>query len=135
MLLEGYGLSILPFLLSTSSNFSICRRASDAAEPLLQRLEETYPPRPVVTRPRSKSKPDDIFIHPTNSNIARADAFALDLGLSGETERVQGNFRAQDDTWEVGKGRDMARELLGSRSKKEVKHSQVFHLGSESDSD
>lgn len=113
----------------------MCRRDSEVAEPLLHRLEETYPPKSLMTRPRCKSKPDDIFIHPTNSNIARADAFALELGLSGQTERVQGNIRGQEATWEVGKGRDMARELLGSRPKKTGRNSQIFHVGSESDSD
>jgi len=92
--------------------------AAEAAEPLLHRLEETYPLKPFVTRPRCKSKPDDIFIHPANSNIARADAFALELGLSDQTQRVQGHNCGQDSTWGVGKGRDMARELLGSRPKR-----------------
>ncbi|KAF8808058.1 hypothetical protein BYT27DRAFT_7098334 [Phlegmacium glaucopus] len=70
--------------------------------------------RPLLsTRPRSRSKPDDIFIHPAQSNIARADAVALELGLAGETERVQGNFVAQGNSaWEVGKGRGLAREML-----------------------
>jgi len=83
-------------------------------QPLLSK-ERAYP----KTRPRSKSKPDDIFIHPTQSNIARADAFALQLGLAGETERVQG-YKApeQEDTgWEVGKGKDYAREMLAGSTK------------------
>lgn len=78
------------------------------SRPLLSKEQRAYP----KTRPRSKSKPDDIFIHPTQSNIARADAFAMQLGLAGETERVQG-FKVPEDTgWEVGKGKDFAREML-----------------------
>ncbi|KAI0652569.1 hypothetical protein C8Q79DRAFT_1020757 [Trametes meyenii] len=81
----------------------------------------SYPPapassRPIVTRPRSKSKPEDIFIHPNDSNLARADAAALELGLTGDTERVKANmYPADEDPWEHGKGRDVARELLLGR--------------------
>ncbi|KAH8094726.1 hypothetical protein BXZ70DRAFT_947289 [Cristinia sonorae] len=66
------------------------------------------------TRPRSKSKPADIFIHPAESNLARADAAAQQLGVSGDTERVKSNQYPVDDdaAWEVGKGKDFARELL-----------------------
>ena len=80
----------------------------DISRPLLPK-ERTYP-----KTPRSKSKPDDIFIHPTQSNIARADAFAMQLGLAGETERVQGfNVPEREDSrWEVGKGKEFAREML-----------------------
>lgn len=46
------------------------------------------------------------------SNIARADAVALQLGLAGETERVQGFRAPEDSAWEVGEGRDLAREML-----------------------
>ncbi|KAH9897684.1 hypothetical protein C8Q73DRAFT_682163 [Cubamyces lactineus] len=80
----------------------------------------SYPPtaasRPTTTRPRSKSKPESIFIHPNESNIARADAAAVTLGLSGDTERVKANvYPADEDPWEHGKGRDVARELLLGR--------------------
>jgi len=86
----------------------------DISDPLLSK-EGAYP----KTRPRSKSKPDDIFIHPTQSNIARANAFALQLSLAGETERVQG-FKVPEPEgtgWEVGKGKDFARELLAGSTK------------------
>ncbi|KAK7465507.1 hypothetical protein VKT23_005482 [Stygiomarasmius scandens] len=86
-----------------------------------------------VTRPRSRSKPDDIFIHPTHSNIARADAVALELGLSGPTERVSGNYSENSTPWETGKGREAARALLGS-AKSEPNFS-VGDDGSDSDSD
>ncbi|KAI0830885.1 hypothetical protein BC628DRAFT_1416372 [Trametes gibbosa] len=76
----------------------------------------SYPPaRPITTatRPRSKSKPESIFIHPNHSNLARADAAAVELGLAGDTERVKSNvYPAEEDPWAHGKGRDVARELL-----------------------
>lgn len=64
------------------------------------------------TRPRFKSKPNDIFIHPAQSNLARADAVALQLGLGGETELVQGFKVPEGSAWEVGEGRHLAREIL-----------------------
>ncbi|KAG1749748.1 uncharacterized protein EDB91DRAFT_762911 [Suillus paluster] len=66
------------------------------------------------TRPRAKSKPEAIVIHPGNSNLARADAVAQELGITGETERVKLNrYPVDQDAWELGKGRDIARQLLG----------------------
>ena len=66
-------------------------------EPLLSSSEEayalegsSYPPLP-SGRPRSRSKPESIFIHPNHSNIARADAAAVQLGLAGDTDLVKGN--------------------------------------------
>ncbi|KAK7695109.1 hypothetical protein QCA50_002299 [Cerrena zonata] len=72
---------------------------------------------PFVGRPRSKSKPTSIFIHPNESNVARADAAAQQLGLLGDTELVKANQYPAQDTgpWEIGKGKDMARELMGTR--------------------
>jgi len=71
-------------------------------------------------RPRSRSKPDAIFIHPAQSNLARADAVALELGLSGSTDRVHGNRypREEPSAWEVGAGQGAARALLGSANRK-----------------
>ena len=75
----------------------------------------SYPPTR-SNRPRSKSKPDSIFIHPNHSNIARADAAAVQLGLAGDTDLVKGNvYPADGETWEHGRGRDVARELLLAR--------------------
>ena len=52
----------------------------DAEEPLLERNSAPIALGSVPqTRPRSKSKPDSIFIHPRFNNIARADAAALEL--------------------------------------------------------
>ena len=88
-------------------------------EPLLRSSEDdryasnsSYPPtRP--NRPRSRSKPDSIFIHPNESNLARADAAAVQLGLSGDTELVKANvYPSDEDRWELGRGKDVARELL-----------------------
>ena len=103
-------------------------------QPLLTCEERVYPLKNVQTRPRSKSKPDDIFIHPTNSNIARADAVAQELGISGDTDRVTGHsYPKEEPAWEIGKGRDVAREMLGS-TKKIPSHGS-FYIGNDSDSD
>jgi len=94
-----------------------------------------YTPPPVAeqtvsatTRPRSKSKPDGIFIHPTHSNIARAEVIAVRMGFGIENNEyvdsssytyprspsqnsdtpVLGNRRG----WGAGNGRDVARGLL-----------------------
>ena len=72
---------------------------------------------PFIGRPRSKSKPTSIFIHPTESNVARADAAAQQLGIFGDTDLVKSNqYRAQQSSaWETGKVKDVARELMGTR--------------------
>ena len=77
------------------------------------------PRSPPTIRPRakSKSKPSDIFIHPNYSNISRADAMAVEMGIHGDTDRVKSNTAAEDDNaWELGKGRAVARELLRGSS-------------------
>jgi len=52
-----------------------------------------------------------------NSNIARADAAALEMGLAGSTERVQSyGYTKEEPPWEMGKGKDMAREMLLGRA-------------------
>lgn len=87
--------------------------------------EQAAPP---TTRPRSKSKPDEIFIHPAHSNIARAEVIAIRMGFGAENNeyvdassytypqspqnndtRTSGNQRG----WGTGSGRDVARGLLG----------------------
>lgn len=114
---------------------SLPRNTHDTVnQPLLPREERVYPLKTVQTRPRSKSKPDDIFIHPTDSNIARADAVAQELGISGDTERVKGHSYPKDEpAWEIGKGRDVARELLGPKKKTPSQGS--FYIGDDSESD
>ncbi|KAG1810173.1 uncharacterized protein HD556DRAFT_1318506 [Suillus plorans] len=68
---------------------------------------------------RMKSKPEAILIHPGDSNLARADAAAQELGIAGDTERVKANrYPVDQDAWEYGKGRDVARQLLGSTARR-----------------
>lgn len=80
------------------------------SEPLLGHAAE---PRGTV---RTKSKPTAMFIHPYDSNLARADAAAFELGIAGDTELVKGNRLLDDGTWESGNGRTVARELFGGSS-------------------
>ncbi|KAI0094386.1 hypothetical protein BDY19DRAFT_16695 [Irpex rosettiformis] len=100
-----------PYKLSSSSgSTSSLPRARPSSS------EANVDPEPPFARPRSKSKPDAIWIHPTESNIARADARAIQLGLvQGDTNFVNANqLPAEGETaWEIGRGRDVARELLG----------------------
>jgi len=114
-----------------------CRNLGPDLQPLLSQNQQ-----PCKTRPRSKSKPDEIFIHPAESNIARADAVALELGLGGNTERVTSHHYHSRDmpTWETGKGRDVARQMLAGPAKpphsQRQSHEQFFiGKGSDSDSD
>lgn len=66
-----------------------------------------------------KLKPEAIIIHPGDSNLARADVAAQELGIAGDTERVKLNRYAGDqNAWEYGKGRDIARQLLGGRAQR-----------------
>ncbi|KAG9314150.1 exonuclease V a 5' deoxyribonuclease-domain-containing protein [Chiua virens] len=82
-------------------------------EPLLGTSYEPFRRR--HTNPRVRSKPDNIFIHPNENNLARADAVALQLGLAGDTELVQGNnLRADGHSWQLGKGKELARETFGA---------------------
>ncbi|KAG7452221.1 uncharacterized protein BT62DRAFT_290160 [Guyanagaster necrorhizus] len=92
---------------------------------------------PTHSRPRSKSKPDHIFIHPTQSNLARADAAAFEMGIGGNTERMRGNMYTEEaTTWEMGKGREGARALMGQpRVRGEPQRQSSFHVGSLSDSE
>jgi len=90
-------------------------------------------------RPRSKSKPE-IFIHPTQSNLARADAAALSLGLAGNTVRVNGvgtRYPHEAAAWEAGRGPDVARSLLGNGNKRAsaAPRRPPFHIGGDEDSD
>ena len=59
-----------------------------------------------------RSKPDSLFIHPNESNLARADAVALELGVASDTELAQGN-NADGRAWELGRGRDVAKATFG----------------------
>ncbi|PPQ99944.1 hypothetical protein CVT26_009299 [Gymnopilus dilepis] len=117
-------------------NLPLRNMTEPATQPLLSREEQSHPLKSFRTRPRSKSKPDEIFIHPTESNIARADAVAMEMGIAGETERVQAFlYQHEAPPWEMGKGKDIAREmLLGSHTRK--RSQEQFHINSSySDSD
>ncbi len=92
------------------------------------------PRSPPYTRPRakSKSKPASLFIHPNQSNLSRADAAAVELGLHGSTERVKATGKYGDDedvAWEHGKGRDVARELLRGKSARADEQQKLFNIG------
>lgn len=101
---------------SVSSMSSLSSQADTVTTSLLNNNSASVN-HPTIMRTRSKSKPDNIFIHPAQSNLARADAAAQQLGLSGDTDLVQGSTYLENGEghWELGKGRDTARELLGSR--------------------
>ncbi|KAK0233514.1 copper transporter [Armillaria fumosa] len=92
---------------------------------------------PTHSRPRSKSKPNHIFIHPNQSNLARADAAAFEMGIGGNTERMRGNMYTQEAAaWEMGKGREGARALMGQpRTRGEPQRQSSFRVGSPSDSE
>ena len=123
---------------TTPSSKCVTRRPSfdQAEEPLLHHLpsnESTAAMCSVTTttRPRSKSKPTQIFIHPSQSNFARADAFALQRGLGGSTEYVSNvGHPGSAESWREGKGQEAARELLGHRRSTS---SSQFQIGDDGD--
>ncbi|KAJ7894579.1 copper transporter [Mycena leptocephala] len=77
---------------------------------------------------RAKSKPEEIFIHPTQSNVACADA-----ALS--TDRIQGTrYPHEAAAWEAGKGPDVARSLLGNTKRGSVGPRRApFQIGGDDD--
>ncbi|KAI0066496.1 hypothetical protein BV25DRAFT_1796898 [Artomyces pyxidatus] len=111
-------------------------------EPLLSPTSPIPSDKPYTARPRakSKSKPAHIFIHPNESNIARADAVAVEMGLHGSTDRVKSHMYPEDAAetpWQQGKGRDLAREMMGgsrihSRTESQQKLFRVGDSGSDS---
>ncbi|KAJ7045133.1 copper transporter [Mycena alexandri] len=76
--------------------------------PLYTHRSSSEDPTAFLQHRRSRSKPDGIFIHPKESNIARADTAMRSL------ERLP----LDSATWETGKGPEAARALLGNNSKK-----------------
>jgi len=73
---------------------------------------------PQHNRFRSKTKPEGIFIHPNDSNIFRADAVALEMGITGDAELAKGNgYSRNEEAREHGKVSDKAREILASSSR------------------
>jgi len=100
-------------------------------QPLLYRPIEdrTRVNRTFATRSRSKSKPESIFIHPTHSNLARADAAALEMGIGGDTERVKGTHLPSDpEAWQQGRGRDFARELFSAAARSYSPEHEPFRI-------
>ncbi|KAH8835590.1 hypothetical protein DL96DRAFT_1574846 [Flagelloscypha sp. PMI_526] len=91
------------------------------------------------TRPRSRSKPDELFIHPLQSNVARADATAIRMGLESDTENVVQPTYGHDASWQAGAGRDAARQAFASSGLQENGRShpdsQPFNLGEDSEDD
>jgi len=93
-----------------------------------------------------KTKPPGLFIHPNHSNIARADAVAVELGLRAERSQAPRTSSDSDDStlgWVQDRGRETAHALFGgsqqsrtnlhSRSDSEQKLFQVGESDSESD--
>jgi hypothetical protein len=77
---------------------------------------------------RGKVKPTGLFIHPKNSNLTRADAAAVELGLHRSTERVEAlrtSCDSDDDdvmaAWGQGRGRDTARNLLAGATHRQTR--------------
>ena len=78
-----------------------------------------------MRKSRSRTKPAGLFIHPNNSNLARADAVAVELGLHGSTEHVSAPRMSSDSEdngtlWDHDRGRDAARALLGGTGKAQL---------------
>jgi len=93
------------------------RESYPVNEPLLGGQDTTedrhYPPQ----HNRHRSKPEGIFIHPNESNVFRADAVALEMGITGNAERVSNGYARNEEAREHGKGEDKAREILASSSR------------------
>jgi hypothetical protein len=103
----------------------------------------------VMRKVRSRTKPAGLFIHPNNSNLARADAVAVGLGLHGSTEHVSvvSAARMSSDSddhhegmWDIDRGRDAARALLGPAAQQSVRmhtksdsQQRLFQVGESSD--
>ncbi|CCL98157.1 uncharacterized protein FIBRA_00151 [Fibroporia radiculosa] len=73
---------------------------------------ETYPPATVAPPPRRvRSKPHSIYIHPSESNIVRADVVAQELGLSDTNLSKSDLYPEDDNSWEPSRNRDVARGM------------------------
>lgn len=106
-------------------------RVMDVEEPF---LNERHMMRPFSTRPRSKSKPDAIFIHPNDSNIARADAVASNLDPPNDIDHIhRNNYRRDEPAWTSSEGKGVARALLGASRKPSER--DPFHAVHDSDSE
>jgi hypothetical protein len=86
-----------------------------------------------------KVKPAGLFIHPNNSNLARADAVAVELGLHRSTERVEAlrtSCDSDDDdvmaAWGRGRGRSTARHIFVGATAQQTRREMRSHSRSES---
>lgn len=80
------------------------------------------------SRPHARSKPDAIFIHPLQSNVARADAI---FAYGNDQEALAA--RPRSDAWDKGNVREAARALL--RPKHKDQERQPLCNSNESDSE
>jgi len=79
-----------------------------------------------TAQPRTKARPDQLFLHPNNSNIARAESFALELGLGGEA-----NGRAQAIGGGYSAGNGEARQNGNDAHGHRRSPSSKFQIGDE----
>lgn len=127
-----------PSIPLSTSNLRL--HSASPASPLVHEPAASLTVPPAGTRPRStQSKPDQLFIHPAESNLVRAEAFAIQHGLAvGHSDLVDTSSftypktptSSQDQAaagrgWGGGKGRETARELLGGST------DSAFHIGDE----
>jgi len=87
-------------------------------EPLLGSNDATedrpYPPQ--HNRRRSRAKPGDLFIHP-NESVFHADEVALEMGITGDTQRAKGSgYHVNERAREHEKRGDNAGGVLASSS-------------------
>lgn len=92
-----------------------------AHRPVTMRAYHEPPPITRSTRSGSlRSKPEglNIYIHPSENNVVRADVVARELGLTSEDDEDEatgiyhGDANETEPLWEPGKGRDVARSML-----------------------
>jgi len=87
-------------------------------EPLLSGQDTTedrpYPAQHKRFRPK---KPEGIFIHPNDSNVYRADAVALEMGITGGTEYVNGSNHPRNEDGREHMEGDKTREIPASSSR------------------
>lgn len=89
--------------------------------PVAVRACSEKPPMMRSTRSGSlRTKPEglNIYIHPSENNVVRADVVARELGLTSEDDEDEatgiyhGDAQETEPLWEPGKGKDVARSLL-----------------------
>jgi hypothetical protein len=127
----GYAITLVLVLVTSLATGQFFIELRDDSEPERENYNLLNSSEPMVRRPRAKSKPDAIFIHPMQSNLARADARVLELGLAQETDRVA---RAASPpahnpgSWGQGQGRAAARAMLTHPPRREKVSEERRHL-------